>query len=134
MALRTRSVPRLVFAALASGFVSVRPGSPAPARGIAVPADSVVRTRRGVDFTTDSMNVRISLYGASTVRVLKTPRGRTSTKKSLSVIKTPEDVDFDVARDEGRVTLSTSRLTVTADLKSGTVSYRTAEGSPLLLP
>ena len=132
MALRTRSVPGLVFAALASGFVSVRPGSPAPARVIAVPADSVVRTRRGVDFTTDSMNVRISLYGASTVRVLKTPRGRTSTRKSLSVIKTPEDVDFDVARDEGRVTLSTSRLMVTADLKSGTVSYRTAEGSPLL--
>ncbi|HTM93318.1 MAG TPA: hypothetical protein VL095_12940, partial [Flavisolibacter sp.] len=94
-------------------------------------AQTYQKTNNGIQFATDSLNVELSFFSPSIVRVVKSPLGRTLTKESLSVIKNPQKTNF-TAKQQGYVlNLKTDKLTVSVDLKSGSVSY--TSGNNLLL-
>ena len=54
------------------------------------------KTDLGVKSTINSIEVEIQFYNPSTVRVLKSPEGKTFEKKSLSVIATPQKTDINI--------------------------------------
>lgn len=44
----------------------------------------------GIKATVDSVDIEISFYGSSIVRILKSPKDNNFSKESLSVIKKPQ--------------------------------------------
>ena len=94
-------------------------------------AQTYQKTNNGIQFATDSLNVELSFFSPSIVRVVKSPLGRTFTKESLSVIKSPQRTNFTAKQQGSVLNLKTDKLTVSVDLKSGSVSY--ASGNNLLL-
>ncbi len=94
-------------------------------------AQTYQKTNSGVRFATDSLNVELSFFSPSIVRVVKSPFGRTFTKESLSVIKSPQKTNFTAKQHGSVLNLKTDKLTVSVDLKSGSVSY--ASGNNVLL-
>ncbi|HZK47167.1 MAG TPA: hypothetical protein VFC64_04425, partial [Atopostipes sp.] len=57
-------------------------------------AQSHNKTKLGVTANVNSMDIEIQFYGPSIVRVIKSPKGKSFIKESLSVVKTPEDAVF----------------------------------------
>jgi alpha-D-xyloside xylohydrolase len=95
-------------------------------------AQSYQKTVTGIKTTVDSLVVEIQFYSPSLVRVMKSPIDRRFTKESLSVIKTPQKTAYSVNQKAGVLNLKTEKLSIHLDLKSGTLSYYTKAGSPLL--
>ena len=62
-------------------------------------AQTYEKTDLGVKSIIDSIEVEIQFYGPSTVRILKSPEGRTFTKKSLSVIEAPQKTAFRIEHE-----------------------------------
>ncbi|HLP17023.1 MAG TPA: glycoside hydrolase family 31 protein, partial [Bacteroidota bacterium] len=90
------------------------------------------KTDTGIHTVINSISVDIQFYGPSTVRIVKAPDGASVTKKSLSVIMTPQKTDFTVSQKDDQLTLSTAELNVMLDLKKGTLAYSTPAGKPLV--
>src|SRR5215212_10266889 len=88
-------------------------------------AQNFQKTNYGVQFTTDSLQVELSFFSPSIVRIVKSPLSRTFTKESLPVIKKPERTAFSVKQQGNILNLKTDKLTVSVDLKSGTIAYYT---------
>ena len=95
-------------------------------------AQSYTKSNLGIKTQINSRDVEIQFYGPSTVRVLKSPMGKTFEKKSLSVVKTPQAVKFTVKKQGDIVSLKSNKLKVDVDLKSGKISYYTLSGEQLL--
>jgi len=95
-------------------------------------AQSYTKSNLGIKTQINSTDVEIQFYGPSTVRVLKSPMGKTFEKKSLSVVKTPQAVKFTVKKQGDIVSLKSNKLKVDVDLKSGKISYYTLSGEQLL--
>jgi len=95
-------------------------------------AQSYQKTDLGIKTKINSMDVEIQFYGPSTVRVLKSPEGKTFTKESLSVTKKPQVTKL-VLNQQGEVlTLKSEKLKVDVNLKSGQLSYFSTKGEQLL--
>lgn len=89
-------------------------------------------TDNGIKATADSLDIEISFYSPSTVRVLKSPKGYSYTKESLSVVGKPQKTAF-TAKQQGRIiTLKSRSLSVTLDLGSGNLAYHARSGEQLL--
>lgn len=99
---------------------------------VSVQAHSYQKTALGVKAKINSNDVEIQFYGPSTVRILKSPEGKTSTKESLSVIKKPQAVKFAISQQGDVLTLKSEKLKVGVDLKSGKIAYSSLAGTPLL--
>ena len=95
-------------------------------------AQSYTKTNLGIKTQINSTDVEIQFYGPSTVRVLKSPIGKTFEKKSLSVVKTPQTVKLAIKQQGDIVSLKSNKLKVDVNMKSGKISYYTLSGEQLL--
>ncbi len=90
------------------------------------------KTENGIRAQTETIVTEISFITPAIVRVVKWPAGTDFEKKSLSVIKNPEEVAFDVQEEGSRVRLTTSVMSVAVDANDGTVSFSDHSGKALL--
>jgi len=97
-----------------------------------IQAQSYKKNDWGINVTTDSLNVEISFYSSSVVRILKSPKGNSFNKESLSVIKKPQKTTFSTKQQADILNLKSDKLTISLNLKSGSISYSTNSGQPLL--
>jgi alpha-D-xyloside xylohydrolase len=89
-------------------------------------------TGPGIITSLQSMTVEVKFYSPEIVRVTKTPDGKTFTRQSLSVIKTPEKTPVKIEENGSVVTLISTALRVSVNLKTGKIAYNDAQGNPLL--
>ena len=79
------------------------------------------------------VKVSIQFYSPSIVRIVKYPASDACPqKKSYSVIMKREAVRVTGNESNGCLTLASSQMRVSLDLKTGRVNYSTAEGKPLM--
>jgi len=90
------------------------------------------KSELGIKSTINSIDVEIQFYNPSTVRVLKSPVGITYTKKSLSVIETPQKPAFNLKQTGDVLSLKSNSIQVDLNLKSSKISFSTPAGEPLL--
>ena len=91
-----------------------------------------LKTNAGIKTAIDSIGIEIQFYNPSTVRILKWPEGKGFTKKSLSVIQTPEETSFSVRQRGNSLFLRSKSIQVSVDLKNGRLAFSTVAGTPLL--
>ncbi|WP_202913798.1 glycoside hydrolase family 31 protein [Pararcticibacter amylolyticus] len=95
-------------------------------------AQNYQRTPLGAKVQAGSTDVEIQFFDPSTVRVLKSPAGKTFKKESLSVIKKPQATKLAISRKADILSLKSNSLTVNVDLKSGAIAYSSPAGQALL--
>jgi alpha-D-xyloside xylohydrolase len=81
------------------------------------------KTDFGIMTTIDSTEIEIQFFSPEIVRVVKSKSGFKFKKNSLSVIKNPEDIDFNVKEDGGELVVLSDELTVKLNLSTGVVSF-----------
>jgi alpha-D-xyloside xylohydrolase len=104
-------------------------GSQALAQG------SYRRTENGIVVTPASgpeRAVRLQVYGDRIVRVTTSPTREIEAPESLTVVAEPAAAGFGVTELEGRVRLTTPRVSAEVDLADGNVSFRDETGSVVL--
>jgi len=99
---------------------------------IGIQAQSYQKTDLGLKTKINSLDVEIQFYGPSTVRVLKSPEGKTFTKESLSVTKKPQVTKLAINQQGDVVSLKSEKLKVEVNLKSGILTYFSSKGDELL--
>jgi alpha-D-xyloside xylohydrolase len=95
-------------------------------------AQSYQRTKLGVKALVDSVEIEIQFYGPSTVRILKSPEGKTFSKKSLSVIEAPQKTAFRIEHEGDELSMTSKSIRVNMNLRDGRISFSTLTGEPLL--
>ncbi|MDR0962182.1 MAG: glycoside hydrolase family 31 protein [Mediterranea sp.] len=82
----------------------------------------------------NGQRITLSFYTPTTVRILKAPVGRTYEKQSLSVTARPtlNAEEVTVHRSSGTLQLTGSKLRVALNLRTGIVTFSTAQGKRLL--
>jgi alpha-D-xyloside xylohydrolase len=95
-------------------------------------AQSWHKTDLGIITDINSVTVEARLYSPSTVRILKYPEGKSITKESLSVIKTPQKTEFSVRQSGNYFVLETKSLKIEIDRETGKISFLTLSSKPLL--
>lgn len=95
-------------------------------------AQSYQATDAGIKTTTDSLLIEIQFYSPSIIRIIKSPRGRTFTKESLSVIKAPQKTAFTIKQQGNMLILKSEAVMIHLNSKSGALSYYEKTGDPLL--
>lgn len=94
-------------------------------------AQTYQKTDKGIKTNVQSMDVEVQFYSPSIVRVVKSPKGRTFEKESLSVIKTPQQTALDITQKGNIVSLKSDSLQVDFDLNTGKVAYSDKTGKAL---
>ncbi|MEO6547319.1 MAG: glycoside hydrolase family 31 protein [Ferruginibacter sp.] len=102
------------------------------ALGINSKAQSYTPVNNGIKATIDSIDIEIAFYSPTIARIVKSPTASSFTKQSLSVIKQPQKTVFSKKQQGDVLNLSTDKLTVSLNLKSGTISFTGASGQSLL--
>ncbi len=95
-------------------------------------AQSYQKTAQGVSTQVNAMDIELQFYGPSIVRVVKTPAGSQMKKESLSVVKTPEVVNFATRLKGDELVLKNRSMEVTLHMGNGKVSFKNAKGQALL--
>jgi alpha-D-xyloside xylohydrolase len=95
-------------------------------------AQNFQKTYYGIKSVIDSVEVEIQFYNPSTVRVLKSPQGKTYSKTSLSVVETPQNTTLNVKQSGDELVLKSKSIQVDLNLKSGAIAFSTSDGEPLL--
>jgi len=90
------------------------------------------KTNEGIKTTINKIAVEIQFYNASTVRIIKSPEGNTFTKKSLSVISTPEKINLSTKQQANMLVVRSESVSVRCNLTSGAISFYTNSGAALL--
>jgi len=90
------------------------------------------KTALGVKSTIDSVSIEIQFYSPSIVRVIKSREGTKYKKESLSVVKKPQKVAFDITQDSDVLAIKSESILAHLNVKSGEVSFFSFEGEPLL--
>ncbi len=96
-------------------------------------AQSYHLTDYGLKATINSINIEIQFYSPSIVRVLKWPEGTTFTKESLSVVKKPQKIVFEIKQQGDKLSLESGRIVAIVNLNNGKISYLTPKLEPLLI-
>jgi alpha-D-xyloside xylohydrolase len=86
------------------------------------------RTDGGIKTTINSIDVDIRFYNPSTVRILKSPEGKSFTKNSLSVILAPQKTSLNVSQAGDELALKSKNLRVNLNLKNGRISFAKVTG------
>jgi len=97
-----------------------------------IKAQTYHKTDLGIKSIINSIEVEIQFYGSSTVRVLKSPEGKTFTKESLSVIMVPQETAFGIKQAGDELSIKSESIQVTLNLKDGKISFSTPTGESLL--
>jgi alpha-D-xyloside xylohydrolase len=95
-------------------------------------AQSYKKTELGIKTTINSTEVEIQFYNPTTVRVLKSPEGKTYEKKSLSVIETTKKTAFSIKQIGDELSLKSKSVQVNLNMKNGKISFSTPTGVLLL--
>ncbi len=90
------------------------------------------KTFNGVKAQVEHMDVSVEFYSPSIVHILKSPEGKEVSKKSFSVIKTPEQTSIAIKEEGNRIVLSSDSISVCLNLETGKVSYTDNKGRQLL--
>lgn len=98
---------------------------------MSVNAQAFQRTKQGIKSSVQGMNVQVEFYSPDIVRVYKTPENKDTQKESLSVIKTPENVNISISNQGDNVTIKSSDLRVDYNTKTGKVSFFDLNDTPL---
>jgi alpha-D-xyloside xylohydrolase len=99
---------------------------------ICINAQNYKKTDLGVKSIINSIEVEIQFYNPSTVRILKSPEGKSFDKKSLSVIETPAKTDFTVNQKGDDLFLQSKNVLVDLNLKNGKIFFSTPASEKLL--
>lgn len=99
---------------------------------ININAQPYQKTELGIRSIINSIKIEIQFYSPSIVRVLKSPEGARFAKKSLSVVKVPQKVTFNIKQVGDELFLKSENVQVNLSLKSGMISFSTLGGEPLL--
>ncbi len=79
------------------------------------------------------IDVEVQWFTPNSLRILKTPLGKTVEKKSLSVIAKPNKSEVRIATsDNNRIVMKSPVLTVTLNTENGIITYAKTDGSILL--
>lgn len=95
-------------------------------------AQTYQKTAFGIKTTIESVDVEIRFYNPSTVRIVKSPANWTYSKESLSVVEKPMAVKFSTSQKDNVVSLKSSAIEITFDLKTGKISFFDIKGNTLL--
>jgi alpha-D-xyloside xylohydrolase len=90
------------------------------------------KTDLGIKSIINSQAIEIQFYSPAIVRVLKWPEGKSFTKESLSVIKSPQKTAYSVKQEGNELSVTSESVRVSLNLKSGKISYSTNKGETLL--
>jgi alpha-D-xyloside xylohydrolase len=88
------------------------------------------RTQQGIRVDLNKTTVNICYMNNATVRVTKTPKGKTLTRKSLVVTEQPQTVKLKIADNNNKVTLKSEKVETNVNLQTGEVSF--SNGTKLL--
>jgi alpha-D-xyloside xylohydrolase len=88
--------------------------------------------KQGAKLQLETMDVSIEYYSPSIVRVLKTPKGHSFDKQSLSVVKVPANTTVKHEQKGNSLVLSSGELSVLLNLSSGSVTFLDADDAILL--
>lgn len=94
-------------------------------------AQSYQKTDCGLKAVVNSLTVEICFFSPSTIRVLKYPKGKSFSQQSLSVIQTPQKNAFRIKQNGDELSMTSEKLRVSLNLKSGSVSFATLDSSLL---
>ena len=84
-------------------------------------------------FTSQGLDVVVTFYSPDIVRVTKTPQGVPYKGKSFSATMQPQaDVEVSQQENDRRVVLSTSRISVAIDRRSGGITFQSTDRKTLL--
>lgn len=79
------------------------------------------------------IDVEVQWFTPNSLRILKTPLGKTVEKKSLSVIAKPNKSGVKIATsDNSRIVMKSPVLTVTLNTENGIITYAKTDGTVLL--
>lgn len=95
-------------------------------------AQDFQKTDYGIKSVINAIEVEIQFYNPSTIRVLKSPQGRPYTKKSLSVVESPQNTTMSIKQSGDELVLTSSMIQVNLNLKSGAIDVSKSNGGPLL--
>jgi alpha-D-xyloside xylohydrolase len=95
-------------------------------------APNYEQTESGLKTRIDSTVVEIQFFTPKTVRVLKYPMDSLPPKRSLSVIKKPESVQFKIKEEANTVSVASDVIEVVIDTRTGSVSHKVLGGGMLL--
>lgn len=95
-------------------------------------AQSYQKTNLGIKTTINGNDVEIQFYSPSSVRIIKSPKNRSFSKKSLSVIQTPQKIPLQITQKENVINLKSAQINVSINLKSGQLLYTSNTGEELL--
>lgn len=96
-----------------------------------VEAQTFRQTKQGITGTTQGMDIEIQFVSPEIVRVVKAPEGRSFTKKSLSVVKSPESMSVTTEKKEETVSLKSNAVRVDFNVKTGRISFFDKQGKAL---
>jgi alpha-D-xyloside xylohydrolase len=89
------------------------------------------KTAFGIKANAQSLDVEIQFYTPDIVRIFRTPETKPYQKNSLSVVKIPEKVDFQITENGNVISLKSNVLQVDFNLDSGQVSFFDLSGKQL---
>jgi alpha-D-xyloside xylohydrolase len=95
-------------------------------------AQSYQNTGKGLKTTLNGVEVEISFYNPSTVRIVKSVQGWEYAKESLSVVEKPQNINIKTSQKGDIVSMKSSKMEVRLDLKTANLSYYTLTGRLLL--
>lgn len=96
-----------------------------------VEAQTFRQTKQGITGTTQGMDIEIQFVSPEIVRVVKAPEGRSFTKKSLSVVKSPESMSVTTGKKGETVSLKSNAVRVDFNVETGRISFFDKQGKAL---
>lgn len=96
-----------------------------------VEAQTFRQTKQGITGTTQGMDIEIQFVSPEIVRVVKAPEGRSFTKKSLSVVKSPESMSVTTEKKGENVSLKSNAVRVDFNVGTGRISFFDKQGKAL---
>jgi len=99
---------------------------------IVLEAQPFQKTELGIKSTINSIDYEIQFINPSIVRVLKAPKGKSFTKESFSVIKTPVKITIDIKQDWDELVLKSEKVQIKININNGNISFFTPSGESIL--
>lgn len=96
-----------------------------------VEAQTFRQTKQGITGATQGMDIEIQFVSPEIVRVVKAPEGRSFTKKSLSVVKSPESMSVTTEKKGETVSLKSNAVRVDFNVGTGRISFFDKQGKAL---
>lgn len=96
-----------------------------------VEAQTFRQTKQGITGATQGMDIEIQFVSPEIVRVVKAPEGRSFTKKSLSVVKSPESLAVTTEKKGETVSLKSNAVRVDFNVGTGRISFFDKQGKAL---